>query len=498
MLAIAGWLLRSTRLGVGLDDTAQFVVGILAWLTCREAARSPYAVPRAWTLAGRAALAWAIGEAILSFQHLVLNSTARPSPGDIAFAVAAVYALRAPLAFPAALTRLSTRSRVLLEGAVIASSALFIVWMEVLIPYVTPGLSHGRLALELAYPLLDIVIISMVLATLARAPHQHALSLGAAALGLTALAGTNLAEACLGVARDSTPLVSLWDVGFVIGLSLVATGIAVGGLGAPSRLVERIVSLQNFVPYLPTPAMLFVIWTHRRAVPDGPMVLLFVFGALMVARQLALAAENSTLFEDHQRAMDAVAQSEQRYRRIVENAAEGMVLVDSDGITRFVNSRAAEMCGLAVDDMLGRPIRDVLHDLLDDNGREVVRQRMADRKAGRSSTYEFSLRRADGTKVQTLISASPLFDSRGEFEGSLTMISDITARKQLEDQLVEQARTDALTGLGNRALLNAVSQSTLSRAGAALVYCDLDGFKAVNDSLGHAAGDLLLRGVAKR
>ena len=306
VLAVAGWLLRSTRLGVGLDDTAQFVAGVVAWLTCRRAARSPYAVPRAWTLAGRASLSWAIGEAILSFQHIVLNSTTRPSLGDIAFGVAAVYALRAPLAFPAALTRLSTRSRVLLEGAVIASSALFIVWMEVLIPYYKPGESHTQLALAMAYPLLDIVIISLVLATLARAPHQHALSLGAAALGLTALAGTNLAEACLGVVRETTPLVSLWDVGFVIGLSLVATGAALDGVGAPHRLVERVAWLQKFLPYLPTPAMLFVIWTHRREVPDGPMVLLFVFGAMMVARQLVLAAENSNLFEDHQRAMEGV------------------------------------------------------------------------------------------------------------------------------------------------------------------------------------------------
>src|SRR3954451_19623141 len=384
MLAIAGWLLRSTRLGVGLDDTAQFVVGILAWLTCRQAARSPYAGPRAWTLAGRASLSWAVGQAILSFQHLVLNSTTRPSPGDIAFAVAAVYALRAPLSFPAALTRLSTRSRVLLEGAVIASSALFVVWVEVLIPYVSPELSHGRLALELAYPMLDIVIISLVLATLARAPHEHALSLGGAALGLTALAGTNLAEACLGVVYNTTPLVSIWDVGFVIGVSLVATGAAVDDVGAPHRLVERMASLLKFLPYLPTPFMLFVIWTHRRAVPDGPMALLFVFGVMMVARQLVLAAENSTLFEDHKRAMDALAQSEQRYRRIVENAAEGMVLVDSNGITQFVNNRAAEMCGLDVDELLGRPIAEVLSPLLDDNAREVVRLRIAERAAGRS------------------------------------------------------------------------------------------------------------------
>src|SRR6185312_11232961 len=128
------------------------------------------------------------------------------------------------------------------------------------------------------------------------------------------------------------------------------------------------------------------------------------------------------------------------YRRIVENAAEGMWLSDAEGVTRFVNSRAVEMLGLRVDEVIGRPTLEVLDDLLDDESREVVRRRMAERAAGNSATYEFRLRRSDGSAVHTLVSASPLYDSRGEFEGSLTMISDITARKQLEDQLVEQAR----------------------------------------------------------
>src|SRR5205823_12904669 len=129
----------------------------------------------------------------------------------------------------------------------------------------------------------------------------------------------------------------------------------------------------------------------------------------------------------------------------------------------------------------------------DDEGRAAVARRMQERRTGHSATYEFRLQRADGSTIHTLVTVTPLFDADDSYEGSLTMITDITARKELEDQLVEQARTDALTGLGNRALLNAVSQSALSRTGAALVYCDLDGFKAVNDSLGHSTGDVLLR-----
>ena len=498
-LVLAGWMLRGRSLGVGLDDAGQFVAALVAWLTCRRVAATSTAAGRTWNLAGRASLWWALGEAILTFQHVVLGSTSRPSPADLAFAVAAIYALRAPLAFPTAPARFSARTRVLLEGAVIATSVLFIVWMLVLIPYVDPTLSRTQLALQLLYPLLDIVIIALVIATLARSAPEHAVSLATAAVGVSALAATNLVEACLTVVRGGTPvLVTPWDLGFVMGLSLIAAGAVLDGVGAPRRLVAWVGTTLKYLPYLPVPALLAVIWTHRRHVPDGPMLLLFFFGLLMVARQVALAVENSSLFGEHQLAMAALASSEQRYRRIVENAAEGMWVNDAKGITRFVNARVGEMLGVDSAELIGRPTLEALDEFLDEESRAEARRRMAERAAGRTATYEFNARRRDGEVIHVLVTSTPLYDTAGDYEGSLTMVTDITARKMLEDQLVEQARTDALTGLGNRTLLNAVSQPALSRNGAALVYCDLDGFKAVNDSLGHATGDLMLRGVAMR
>ena len=497
-LIVAGWMLRGNRLGVGLADTAQLLAALSAWVVCRRVAGRAGDVQRAWTLAGRAALAWGIGEAILTVQHVGLDSTTRPSLADIAFGVAATYALRAPLAFPAALSRLAARSRVLLDGAVAASSVLFVVWVTVLLPYADPHASRERLALQLLYPLIDIVIIALVMATLARAPREHALSLGAAASGLAVLAATNLTEACLAVVRDHTTLVSGYDVGFVVGLCLVGAGAAIDGVPAQRRALSWVAAAQRSLPFLPLPVVLAVVWLRRNDLGTGPLILAFVLALLMVTRQFALSAENTGLLADTQRAMAALAESEERYRRIVENAAEGMWLSDAKGITRFVNARMAEMLGLLAEDIVGRPALEVLDGLLDDEGRAELKRKMAERAGGQSATYEFRLRRTDGTTIHTLVSATPLYDGAGGYEGSLTMISDISARKDLEDQLVEQARTDALTGLGNRSQLNAVSQSTLSTMGAALVYCDLDGFKAVNDSLGHSTGDVLLREVARR
>ncbi|MDP9102135.1 MAG: EAL domain-containing protein [Actinomycetota bacterium] len=198
----------------------------------------------------------------------------------------------------------------------------------------------------------------------------------------------------------------------------------------------------------------------------------------------------------------ALADSERRYRRIVETADEGIWVTDADGITRFANARTAAMIGLSVEDVVGRHALDVLAPLLDEHGISVLRNRMRDRRLGRSSSYEFALTRSDGTRVHTQVSSSPLFDAEGRFDGSLTMITDITARVAAETKLRQDARTDPLTGLTNRTWFTARVADALAaydpRHPPALVYCDLDGFKAVNDAWGHGAGDELLRRVAER
>jgi diguanylate cyclase (GGDEF)-like protein len=100
------------------------------------------------------------------------------------------------------------------------------------------------------------------------------------------------------------------------------------------------------------------------------------------------------------------------------------------------------------------------------------------------------------------VSASPLFDD-GQYVGSLGMLTDVTDRKHAAEQLERQALYDGLTGLANRALLSdrlshALAQRDEDGTGVAVMFVDLDHFKAVNDSYGHATGDQLLVEVADR
>ena len=109
----------------------------------------------------------------------------------------------------------------------------------------------------------------------------------------------------------------------------------------------------------------------------------------------------------------------------------------------------------------------------------------------------------DGELRYFLISGRPIFDGEGKFSGYRGVGKDVTDAKAAEERIENLAYHDALTGLPNRAsfslLLNhAISRARRAGGGFAILFIDLDGFKQVNDTLGHEAGDALLRDVGKR
>lgn len=113
------------------------------------------------------------------------------------------------------------------------------------------------------------------------------------------------------------------------------------------------------------------------------------------------------------------------------------------------------------------------------------------------------LRRRDGQEIEVEQSASPITDLEGRVTGAVMVLRDVTEAMALSRRMAHLAQYDALTDLPNRLLLQDRAQQAIARAkrnrhSVALIYIDLDGFKQVNDTLGHDAGDLLLKQVAKR
>lgn len=194
-------------------------------------------------------------------------------------------------------------------------------------------------------------------------------------------------------------------------------------------------------------------------------------------------------------AVNALRMSEERYRALVENQGEGVMMVDADLRIEYLN--------LAAEGVLRRPVNALIGTNLDDlfaaRQRRVLHAQFDKRKKGNRSTYEISYRDLAGVMHQLLFTATPRFDSTGKFVGSFVVIRDITDRKIVEEDLRYRSTHDALTGLHNRFFFDE-ELSRLEenhRQPISVLMLDMDGLKKINDSLGHFTGDEALRRVAR-
>ncbi|MEV6011355.1 EAL domain-containing protein [Streptomyces sp. NPDC051976] len=195
----------------------------------------------------------------------------------------------------------------------------------------------------------------------------------------------------------------------------------------------------------------------------------------------------------------ALAASEARFRAVFEGAAIGIGIADLDGRVLEINDALSRMFGSA-SHVMRRNVSEWVHP---DNA-PGTRTLNAELVRGDRESYhvEKAYPRADGSLLWANLRVSLMRDSEGRPQYQLALLEDITERRGLVQRLRHQATHDALTGLPNRTLFfEALDEALASDSGTSRIgvcYLDLDGFKAVNDSLGHAVGDQLLVAVAER
>ncbi|MET0323126.1 MAG: EAL domain-containing protein [Duganella sp.] len=212
-----------------------------------------------------------------------------------------------------------------------------------------------------------------------------------------------------------------------------------------------------------------------------------LLGAVLVLRDIRERAA----------AEQRLRQSEQRFRNAFDLAPGGMALTGADGRFTEVNAALCRLLGTSAARLAGRRLADFT--VGDPGGRAPPAPQRT--QPARAVQFEQRLRAQDGGEVWALVSVSQLGpDDSG---GQLLQLHDITERKQAERKLARLAHFDALTGLPNRAAISEeiARQIALARRHGqrlAVVFLDLDYFKHVNDTLGHEAGDRLLRVIGRR
>jgi diguanylate cyclase (GGDEF)-like protein/PAS domain S-box-containing protein len=187
-------------------------------------------------------------------------------------------------------------------------------------------------------------------------------------------------------------------------------------------------------------------------------------------------------------------QAAQRLAAVMQSSSDAIYSVAADMTVTSWNAGAERLLGRPAAEMLGHPITSVWPP----EQLELNRSMFERAFAGEVMTnFETVRLHRDGTHVAVTVSWSPIKDDSGAITGVSVIARDITQRKQLEEQLVRHALHDPLTGLANRALFadrleHALAHDRRPGATVAILFIDLDGFKDINDSLGHDAGDDLL------
>lgn len=223
-----------------------------------------------------------------------------------------------------------------------------------------------------------------------------------------------------------------------------------------------------------------------------------------IAGHVAVALDRVRFMQAHKEAEGALYQEKERLQVTLHAISDAVISTDANGQLLYINPAAQALTGWTLTAALGRPYRQVFR--LSDTGLEtpaldLVAQALLEADPRRY--LQLSLDRPQGGSVLVEAAVSPIRNADGEVQGAVLVFRDVTEQRRLSREIAFQASHDELTGLGNRrAFEKALSQvfdPIRENARQHVVcYLDLDDFKVVNDTCGHAAGDELLRQIAHR
>ena len=488
-----------------MDDVTQIVAPLFAAACCVIAGLRTHGRRRfAWLMLGASAAVWGMGSGAWAYYE-VLRGQAVPYPSlaDVGYLSAVPLGGIALVAF---FPRGEASVRHLLDGLLVAGGLLAVSWATVMgALFASSSGTTLENALGLAYPIGDVILLTIALSLLrsARGEWRLALVLICAGIFVYSIADS-LFTYLTTIGTYNT--VNGMDVMWVAAYYLIGIAALVPSGEADSPFDRRWSTVSVVLPY----AFVFLALVVALAVNlRGGLTPFYVWdgrgllGVLLVRQAITLRENrqlNRHLEERVAERTRELASRERHFRALIQRSTDSTTVLDGGGVITYQSPAIKSFLGYRGPEVVGQPFAM----LLQPEDAVKLQSVLTDLTTGqeRSASLELQLEHRDGTaRIGEATLTNLLSDP--DVGGVVVNMRDVTMRSRLREELAHNTVHDGLTGLPNRTLFNerlahALRKSKRMRSATTVMFVDIDHFKTVNDTKGHAVGDAVLVAAATR